>query len=106
MLGLGLLYGGLRFPEQSFDITTKEIGILLFLATISITIPTAYKRFRNDYLEKLAVLSVSRGTAIVLMSTYMVFLLFQLRYHKWLFDSVFIDGDSEASEEIAISARS
>lgn len=104
MLGLGFLCGGLRFSEQSFDTTTtKEMGILLFLATMSITIPTAYHRLGNDDGKKLAVPSVSRGTAIILMSTYMVFLLFQLRSHKWLFESVLVDGDSEASEKIAIS---
>lgn len=85
MLGVSFLVGGFRFPEQSFNgQAAKELGSLLLLACLSIIIPTAYHRW-TDSTHYDGIRPLSRGTAVVLITTYIIFTVFQLHTHKNLF---------------------
>lgn len=86
MTGLSFFIGGVGCLEQYFDATLAQtIGMLLLLACLSLVIPTAAHNFANTSPEGIA--SQSRGTAIVIMISYVLWLLFQLKWNRELFEN-------------------
>ncbi|KIW73497.1 calcium/proton exchanger [Phialophora macrospora] len=87
ILGMAFLIGGLEYQEQIYDSTVTQMSAcLLALAVLSLLIPTAFHASFSD-LQKAdhAVLKLSRGTSVILLIIYVLYLLFQLKSHAYLY---------------------
>ena len=85
MTGLGFLLGGINRLEQYFNAAVGQtISMLLLLAVSSLVIPTASqlitKASPND------ILSQSRGTSVIILISYGLWLFFQLKTNTSMFD--------------------
>ncbi|EME88854.1 uncharacterized protein MYCFIDRAFT_58079 [Pseudocercospora fijiensis CIRAD86] len=91
ILGMAFLLGGLRFREQIYNSTVTQMSAcLLSLSVMSLLLPTAFHASFNDESLKQAdhqVLKVSRGTSVVLLVVYILYLLFQLKSHAYMYES-------------------
>ncbi|KAK4700249.1 Ca2+:H+ antiporter, partial [Phenoliferia sp. Uapishka_3] len=100
VLGCSFIAGGIKFKESPFQQTAAQASSsLMILACSTLIIPAAYHANR---LEKLPVaadllaareksdlaglLTISRGTAIILLFCYAAYLYFQLKTHAYLFE--------------------
>ena len=84
MTGLGFLIGGIQRFEQYFNVAVAQLlGSLLLLSFISLMVPTA-----SHFLVKTSAFDISRqsrATAIMLLISYVLWLIFQLKTHPGLF---------------------
>ncbi|RFU34793.1 hypothetical protein B7463_g1586, partial [Scytalidium lignicola] len=91
ILGMCFLVGGLRFREQIYNSTVTQMSAcLLSLSVMSLLLPTAFHAsFNTNEPDKAtnAVLKVSRGTSVVLLLVYVLYLLFQLKSHAYMYES-------------------
>lgn len=92
ILGMCFLVGGLRFREQIYNSTVTQMSAcLLSLSVMSLLLPTAFHAsFNTTTAENKAntrVLQVSRGTSVVLLLVYAMYLLFQLKSHAYMYES-------------------
>jgi len=84
VLGLAFVWGGIHHKVQQFSDTQVGANVsLLFLAVIALILPTVYQFTGNGHEE--AIVTLSRVTAVILLMTYGLFLLFQFRTHTELF---------------------
>ncbi|KAL2155222.1 hypothetical protein VTH82DRAFT_3898 [Thermothelomyces myriococcoides] len=89
ILGMSFFLGGLRFREQIYNSTVTQMSAcLLSLSVISLVLPTAFHAsFNNNELADKESLKVSRGTSVILLLVYILYLLFQLISHSYLYES-------------------
>ncbi|MCJ1380644.1 hypothetical protein MMC17_003752 [Xylographa soralifera] len=89
ILGMCFLFGGLRFREQIYNSTVTQMSAcLLSLSVMSLLLPTAFHAsFVNTNAADVAVLQVSRGSSIILLLVYVLYLLFQLKTHAYMYES-------------------
>ncbi|SMY22042.1 unnamed protein product [Zymoseptoria tritici ST99CH_1A5] len=92
ILGMAFLLGGLRFREQIYNSTVTQMSAcLLSLSVMSLLLPTAFHASFNETSANSAnnkVLKVSRGTSVVLLFIYVLYLLFQLKSHAYMYESM------------------
>jgi|TARA_B100001996_G_scaffold62290_1_gene44569 Ca2+:H+ antiporter len=107
VMGLSFLWGGLRHKQQNFNPQAVSVNsTLLLLATICLILPTVYHIAlsssgifpESEILD--GVLMVSRLAAIVLMISYGLLLLFQLKTH-----SDMMEASSHGHEEATMNLR-
>ena len=99
MLGLGLafLLGGMRHHVQSYNpLAARAYVSMMLLAVISMAIPSGFHRFfgAEQGFQHAGLLDTS--VAVVLLATYALYLVYQLRTHKEAFAQE--DGASGAAE--------
>jgi Ca2+:H+ antiporter len=96
-MGLSMFLGGLRFKEQEFKpIVARVNGSSMTLAAIALLLPTmAY--YSAGQVETAAIEELSITVAIVLISVYLMTLLFSLKTHNYLYEV----GLTELEEEHA-----
>ncbi|KXJ96119.1 Sodium/calcium exchanger protein-domain-containing protein [Microdochium bolleyi] len=99
ILGMAFFLGGLRYREQIYNSTVTQMSAcLLSLSVISLLLPTAFHASFKDSVEAdRQSLIVSRGTSIILLIVYIVYLLFQLKSHAYMYESTpqhIIDAES------------
>jgi Ca2+:H+ antiporter len=88
MTGLAFFVGGCDRSEQFFNPTVAQtISMFLLLAVLSLMVPTISRLVVAD-IEPSGILAQSRGTAIVIMISYALWLIFQLKTNRALFDEV------------------
>ncbi|EER25809.1 Sodium/calcium exchanger family protein [Coccidioides posadasii C735 delta SOWgp] len=89
ILGMCFLFGGLRFREQLYNpAITQMSACLLSLSVMSLLLPTAFHAsFNNLAIADKAVIQVSRGTSVILLLVYVLYLLFQLKSHAYIYES-------------------
>lgn len=108
ILGMAFVVGGLQYQEQLYNNTVTQLSAcLLCLAVLSLLIPviprhtfvnqsalikasfqTAFHAsFSDTKRADTAVLKVSRGTSVILLLVYVLYLLFQLKSHAYLYKS-------------------
>lgn len=90
VLGSCFFFGGIRYRQQAFNATAnKACNSLLFLSCIGIIVPTAAQKLRfgeaDPELSDAYILGISRGAALVLISVYLAYMIFQLYTHHDLF---------------------
>lgn len=91
-------FGGLKYSEQTFNSTVAStMSSLMAVATSSLIIPAALYATLPDEDTTGIVLTLSRGTSIVMLLLYLIYLLFQLKTHHRLFQT---PGDEENEEGI------
>ncbi len=97
VLGIAFVWGGIHHKVQEFSGTQVGAnGSLLFLAVIALILPTAYEFTGNGHEQ--AIITLSRITAVILLTMYGLFLLFQFRTHTELFAT---DGDHDEEPVMA-----
>ncbi|MFA5357552.1 MAG: calcium/proton exchanger [archaeon] len=88
LIGLSVLFGGLRYKEQKFNKTAVGISAtMLIIAVAGLLVPTAYAITTGAAESSPDVQAVSNAVAIILAFTYIAGLVFSLFTHKDLFDS-------------------
>ncbi|APA15776.1 hypothetical protein sscle_15g105460 [Sclerotinia sclerotiorum 1980 UF-70] len=100
IMGASYFAGGINRLQQSFDVSSaSHVANFLTLSVASLIIPTASHVFANSTTEKIA--AQSRGTSIVLLLVYIVYLFFQLRTHAHVFNpEIIIDTKNVAKQTI------
>lgn len=111
VLGCCFVAGGLTRVQQTFNQTVAQtMSSLMALATAGLMVPAAFHAampklknnvgFPDPELESdYRILSLSRGVAVILLVIYVLYLVFQLKTHKALFEE-------QASEEEAVITTS
>lgn len=89
ILGMAFVLGGLRYREQLFNSSVSQISAaLLCLSVVALLLPTAFHAaFADDEKANNSVLKVSRGTSVVLLLVYILYLIFQLKSHAYMYAS-------------------
>jgi Ca2+:H+ antiporter len=87
VLGVAMLLGGLRYHLQAFStISARSYASLMLLAIVALLFPSAYVAASPQFdTHRLVVLSVC--VALVLLVTYVLYLVFSLRTHKDVMDT-------------------
>ncbi|KAG7410347.1 Vacuolar calcium ion transporter [Fusarium oxysporum f. sp. raphani] len=109
VMGMGFLFGGIihrgesgNGREQVFSSATAQTTCsLMALSSASLVIPAALYAVldQSGSDEKVqSILTLSRGTAIILLLLYVLYLVFQLRTHSNLFDTENQNEDDEEGE--------
>ncbi|GIJ88268.1 hypothetical protein Asppvi_007187 [Aspergillus pseudoviridinutans] len=90
ILGMSFLLGGLRFQEQIYNSTVTQMSAcLLSLSVTSLLLPTAFHAsWSNSASADRNTLKVSRGTSVVLLLIYILYIIFQLKSHSYLYASI------------------
>ncbi|KAI5467402.1 Sodium/calcium exchanger protein-domain-containing protein [Mariannaea sp. PMI_226] len=99
ILGMGFFLGGLRYREQIYNSTiTQMSACLLSLSVISLVLPTAFHAsFKDSDRADKESLKISRGTSVILLLVYIIYLLFQLKSHAYMYESTpqhIVDAES------------
>ncbi|KAJ4237085.1 hypothetical protein NW759_000206 [Fusarium solani] len=99
ILGMGFFLGGLRYREQIYNSTVTQMSAcLLSLSVISLVLPTAFHAsFSDPKLADAQSLKISRGTSVILLLVYIIYLLFQLKSHAYMYESTpqhIVDAES------------
>jgi Ca2+:H+ antiporter len=89
ILGMAFLLGGLRYQEQVYNSTVTQMSAcMLSLAVMSLLLPTAFhSAFSNYSTADKETLYVSRGTSVILLLVYVLYLIFQLKSHSYMYAS-------------------
>lgn len=89
ILGMSFVLGGLRFREQLYNSGVSQTSSgMLILSVISLLSPTAFHAaLANNEQANRVVLKVSRGTSVILLLVYALYLLFQLKSHAYFYAS-------------------
>lgn len=91
VLGLSILFGGLKYKEQHFNRTAaRTSAVSLSLAAIGLIIPTVFHFAAHSSpggWSPLVEQKLSLGIAVVLFVTYFCMLSFSLRTHKHFFQT-------------------
>ena len=96
VLGLAMLLGGWKYKELKFSHIAAESGSsMMILAVVALVIPAVYAHV-TDHKQPGHLESISFDIAWVLLATYVLSLVFQLKSHAHLFQSV----DEDVAEEI------
>lgn len=93
-LGLSFLLGGLRHHTQDYNpLAARSYASMMLLAVISMAVPSGFHRFfgADQGFRHAGVLDAS--IAIVLLATYALYLVYQLRTHSEMFSK---HGSDEA----------
>ena len=86
VFGLSALVGGARFSIQTFNKTAANLGTtMLTLAAIGLVVPAIFHFVVQGSPVKVAEQDLSLEIAIILMTTYILSLVFTLRTHKHLY---------------------
>lgn len=105
VLGCCFLAGGIKHHEQHFNETVAStMSSLMAVASASLIIPaTLYAALASsESNSEKTLLILSRGTAVILLILYVMYLVFQLRTHSDLFDErpdQEENGDADATEQ-------
>ncbi|KAJ1722558.1 hypothetical protein LPJ61_005916 [Coemansia biformis] len=104
LLGCAFLAGGLYHRVQLFHTEAAQCaGALLALSVLSMIIPAAYHGVHASGGEITnGILIMSRGTALILLLVYILFLVFQLKTHSDIFDGT----HTHAEQASCVAAKS
>jgi Ca2+:H+ antiporter len=100
VLGLSILVGGLKFPQQTFNATAASLGsTMMALSAIGLLLPAVFHLIvRSNRAAREQNLSLE--IAVVLFITYVLSLIFTLKTHAHLYV-----GDLQDEEEQAIGTH-
>ncbi|KAF8254057.1 Calcium/proton exchanger [Wilcoxina mikolae CBS 423.85] len=102
VLGMCFFFGGLKYHEQTFNSTVAStMSSLMAVATSSLIIPAALyatiaQTEKPDFEQ---ILQLSRGTSIIILILYVMYLVFQLKTHTDLFVGT---NDTDESNQTAL----
>lgn len=117
VLGCCFIAGGITRVQQTFNQTVAQtMSSLMALATAGLLIPAAFHAsmpksdknidFPDPNLDSdFKILSFSRGVAIVLLSLYILYLIFQLKTHKALFEEQSHEDDGIITTSLPVDGQ-
>jgi len=86
MTGLCFFFGGINRLEQAFNVNVAHtVSMMLLLAVFSLVVPTA-SRLMVSGVTDYDVVVQSRGTSVVILISYCLYLFFQLKTHTMIFE--------------------
>ncbi|MCL2925656.1 MAG: calcium/proton exchanger, partial [Trichodesmium sp. MAG_R04] len=95
VMGLSMFLGGLRFKEQQFQSVVARLNAsAMNLAVIAILVPTAVDATSNGISEN-TMQNLSAAVAIVLITVYILTLLFSMKTHSYLYEVGVAGSESE-----------
>ncbi|MGB3507924.1 MAG: calcium/proton exchanger [Microcoleaceae cyanobacterium] len=98
VMGLSMLLGGLRFKEQKFQSVVARLNAsAMNLAVIAILVPTAVNATSEGISEN-TMQNLSGAVAIVLITVYILTLLFSMKTHSYLYEVGVAGNESEESD--------
>ena len=103
VLGCCFISSGIRRDQSKFNETVAStMSSLMAVAATSLIIPaTLYASLSNSSADADSnILILSRGTAIIMLILYCLYLVFQLKTHTELFDAEAQEGDEDESGKI------
>ncbi|KAF2451165.1 hypothetical protein P171DRAFT_346726, partial [Karstenula rhodostoma CBS 690.94] len=84
VLGLSILAGEIQLRGQSYNVLATRVAAgLLCLTTVSLLVPSTIKSSLENILQKHDILGISRGTSIVLIAVYIVYLWTQIKSSRF-----------------------
>lgn len=103
VLGFCFLCGGYNRLQQTFNQTAAQtMSSLLAISCASLLIPAAFKATlphgKEDWIVDDKILHLSRGTSIIILMVYVLFLVFQLGSHHVIFEQQHEETDEVVSE--------
>ncbi|KDN43687.1 calcium/proton exchanger [Tilletiaria anomala UBC 951] len=111
VLGMAFVAGGICRKESTFQQTAAQAsGSILMLGGITVVIPAAYQgsvrsaeffttgSLTPDKQTEAGLLFISRGTSIILLLVYTLYLFFQLKTHAFLFEAQEEEEEEEEEE--------
>ncbi len=101
VMGFAMFLGGIRYKEQNFQPSVARLNAsTMSLAVIAILLPTAVA-FTSDGISPTTMQALSVAVAIVLISVYLLSLLFSMKTHSYLYQVAEADikGEKEESEK-------
>ncbi|KAI8361460.1 Sodium/calcium exchanger protein-domain-containing protein [Mortierella sp. GBAus27b] len=100
VLGFCFVCGGLKYQSQTFNQTAAQTSAsLLALSCMSLLIPTAFVATTDEIGQSANIKHMSYGTSIVLLTVYMLYLLFQLKTHTHLYAT---ESEEEAAPVLPV----
>lgn len=100
VLGMCFVGGGIYYKEQEFNMTVAQtMSSLMALGTSSLLLPAAFNLAlpASKHLDA-ETLALSRGTSIILLIIYALYLVFQLKTHAELFEA---ENEDDAEAQIS-----
>jgi Ca2+:H+ antiporter len=98
-MGLAMLIGGLRYKEQEFKpIVARVNGSFMTLAVIAMLLPTM-AFYTAGKVETLPVKELSITVGVVLITVYILTLIFSLKTHSYLYEVSVVELEGEAGTE-------
>ncbi len=95
VMGLSMFLGGLRFKEQKFQSVVARLNAsAMNLAVIAILVPTAVNA-TSDGISENTMQNLSGAVAIVLITVYILTLLFSMKTHSYLYEVGVAGSESE-----------
>src|SRR5262245_876288 len=99
ILGLSFLLGGLRHHKLEFNAqATSFYSVMMFIAVISMTLPSIYERLFAPSGPTLAQEKINVGLAGLLLILYGLYLIFMIRTHPEVFASAGKKGHGDGHE--------
>jgi len=98
-LGLSFLLGGLKNGDQKFNpVATRTYSTMMFIAAVSLAVPSAFSRVfaPTEAIRQEQFLNI--GIAFLLLTVYVLYLVFSLKTHKSSFESVGGEGEHHEAE--------
>jgi Ca2+:H+ antiporter len=87
MIGLCFFFGGINRYEQYFNMSVAQAtSMMLLLAVVSLVVPTA-SRLMVSHVTNHDVVIQSRGTSVVILVSYSLYLFFQLHTHRAVYEA-------------------
>jgi Ca2+:H+ antiporter len=103
LVGLCILVGGLRYREQTFDVTSAKIylAMLIVLTTLTLILPNYTSSAPGRFYSESQLIFIS----VVTIALYLVFLFTQTVLHRHYFNGEHAGHESSASSEgkVAVS---
>lgn len=95
VMGLSMFLGGLRFKEQKFQPVIARLNAsAMNLAIIAILVPTAVD-VTSIGIEESTMQTLSSMVAVVLITVYVLTLLFSMKTHSYLYDVGVAENDED-----------
>ena len=99
VMGLSMFLGGLRFKEQKFQSVVARLNAsAMNLAVIAILVPTAVNATSNG-ISSNTMQNLSVAVGIVLITVYILTLLFSMKTHSYLYEVGIVGSESEENAE-------
>lgn len=101
VLGCCFVCGGFNRVQQHFNQTAAQtMSSLMTVATSSLLLPAAFHATTKVSNDESGILALSRGTSIILLVVYVLYLVFQLKTH-----TQFFEGEQEEEQDGILSAK-
>jgi len=103
-LGVSFLLGGLKHHTQDFNpVSSRVYSTMMFIAVISMVVPSSFSRLfgsEEDVMREESMLNL--GLAVILLITYVLYLVFMIRTHPDFFKS---KGGKKSAEKESHEAQ-